>query len=265
MSSVASESLAVSDIKAAVESASEYLEKILEKTSYIEARLDESQGRTSDLFRHLQQSLENFDSELGGAVGFEKEIHGLFESFTKNCLLQGLSGSEKLNEFKVLVKAAQMEAFESVCWKKFQHLLDIRLLEMKMEASVDEGLEQVLEEKNRAYKKLLKTCDFTLQNCFRPELLGFVQEVKVIQEHWSFESRGKFALVVAHSRFKNFMAYLQHWFDKKVLSIEDVKDILSKPDAVEPLKDYVQPAAQVLQPPFERMLSDVFENSVISQ
>ena len=107
------------EIQEGIESIQQYLSNIFDKASYIEARLDESQGKTSDLFRHIQQQFEDFDGQLGGAVQLEKNFASLFESFSKNGLLQGLSGLQKLAEFKVMVKAAQLESFETVCWKKF--------------------------------------------------------------------------------------------------------------------------------------------------
>ena len=91
-----------------------YLKAILEKTCYIESRLDESQGKSSDIFRHIQQGLIDFDGDLGGAVQLEKNFNSLFESFSKNPLLQGLSSVQKLSEFKTMVKAAQMDTFEQV-------------------------------------------------------------------------------------------------------------------------------------------------------
>ena len=91
-----------------------YLKAILEKTCYIESRLDEAQGKSSDVFRHIQQGLIEFDQDLGGAAQFEKNFNSLFESFSKNPILQGLSSLEKLSEFKIMVKAAQMDSFEQV-------------------------------------------------------------------------------------------------------------------------------------------------------
>ena len=97
------------DFQVALESGKVILRGIFDKCSYIEARLDESQGKSSDLFRHIQQSLEDFDPQLGGAVQFEKNFSSFFESFSKNRLLQGLSGTQKLHEFKILAKAVQMK------------------------------------------------------------------------------------------------------------------------------------------------------------
>jgi hypothetical protein len=91
-----------------------YLQAILEKTTYIESRLDEAQGKSSDIFRHIQHGLIEFDSALGGAVQFEKNFNSLFERFSKNQLLQGLSSVEKLSEFKIMVKPAQIDTFEQV-------------------------------------------------------------------------------------------------------------------------------------------------------
>jgi hypothetical protein len=91
-----------------------YLKAILEKVCYIESRLDEAQGKSSDIFRHIQQGLIEFDQDLGGAAQFEKNFNSLFESFSKNPILQGLSSIEKLSEFKIMVKAAQMDSFEQV-------------------------------------------------------------------------------------------------------------------------------------------------------
>jgi hypothetical protein len=96
------------------EQAEYYLKAILEQTCYIESRLDEAQGKSSDMFRHIQQGLIDFDGDLGGAVQFEKNFNSLFESFSKNPLLQGLSSAEKLSEFKIMAKAAQMDTFEQV-------------------------------------------------------------------------------------------------------------------------------------------------------
>ena len=84
------------------------------------------------------------ETTLRGAVQFEKTFNSLFESFSKNRLLNGLSGIQKLQEFKVMVKAAQLEAFEAVCWKRFQHKLEINMLEMKMEASFEDGFEKAM-------------------------------------------------------------------------------------------------------------------------
>ena len=84
------------------------------------------------------------ETTLRGAVQFEKMFNSLFESFSKNRLLNGLSGIQKLQEFKVMVKAAQLEAFEAVCWKRFQHKLEINMLEMKMEASFEDGFEKAM-------------------------------------------------------------------------------------------------------------------------
>jgi hypothetical protein len=33
-----------------------------------------------------------------------------------------------------------MESFEGACWNKFQHLLEIRMLELKMEANFEDGV-----------------------------------------------------------------------------------------------------------------------------
>ena len=63
-------------------------------------------------------------------------------------------------------------------------------------------------------------------------------------------------------RFKNFMAYLQHCSETKVLSSDDVDAILSKPEEVEPMNDYVQPSSQSLSGPFSERLQSMFENSV---
>ena len=155
-----------------------------------------------------------------------------------------------------------MESFEGVCWNKFQHLLEIRMLELKMEANFEDGLETALKQKKFEYKEVLKTADFTLQNCFRPELLEFIKDVKVEAKHWNFESPAKFQMMVTFKRFKNFMAYLQHWSEKKVLSSDDVEAILSKPDKVEAMLDYVQPSSQSLSTPFSERLQSMFENSV---
>ena len=97
------------EIQTALESGKVFLRGILDKCTYIEARLDESQGKSSDLFRHIQQSLGDFDPQLGGAVQFETNFNSFFESFSKNRLLQGLTGAQKLQEFKILVKAVQMK------------------------------------------------------------------------------------------------------------------------------------------------------------
>ena len=97
------------EIQTALESGKVFLRGILDKCTYIDARLDESQGKSSDLFRHIQQSLDDFDPQLGGAVQFEKNFNSFFESFSKNRLLQGLTGAQKLQEFKILVKAVQMK------------------------------------------------------------------------------------------------------------------------------------------------------------
>ena len=102
------------EMQTALESGKVLLRGILDKCTYIEARLDESQGKSSDLFRHIQQSLDDFDAQLGGAVQFEKNFNSLLESFSKNPILQGLSSLEKLSEFKTMVKAAQMDTFEQV-------------------------------------------------------------------------------------------------------------------------------------------------------
>ena len=110
-SEVASAVASIPEFQAALETGQVLLRGILDKATYIEARLDESQGKSSDLFRHIQQSLEEFDAQLGGAVQFEKNFYFFFESFSKNRLLQGLSGVEKLQEFKILVKAAQIESY----------------------------------------------------------------------------------------------------------------------------------------------------------
>ena len=56
-----------------------------------------------------------------------------------------------------------MESFEGACWNKFQHLLEIRMLELKMEANFEDGLEEALKEKKFEYKQVLKTADFTLR------------------------------------------------------------------------------------------------------
>ena len=96
-------------IQAALESGKAFLRGILDKCSYIGARLDESQGKSSDLFRHIQQSLEDFDPQLGGAVQFEKNFNTFFESVSKNRLLQGFSCTQKLQECKILAKAVQMK------------------------------------------------------------------------------------------------------------------------------------------------------------
>ena len=53
--------------KEAIEGGRMLLRQILEKASYIESRLDESEGKSSDLLRHIQHSLEEFDDDLGGA------------------------------------------------------------------------------------------------------------------------------------------------------------------------------------------------------
>ena len=155
-----------------------------------------------------------------------------------------------------------MESFESVCRSKFQHLLEIRMLELKMEANFEEGLEDAFKEKQKAHREVVKTGAYTLQNCFRPELIQFVQDVKVEAEHWNFESPAKFQLVVTFKRFKNFMAYLQHWSEKMVLSSSDVEEILSKPDEVERMSDYVQPSFQSLSEPFNARLQALFETYV---
>ena len=155
-----------------------------------------------------------------------------------------------------------MESFEGACWNKFQHLLEIRMLELKMEANFEDGLEEALKEKKFEHKQVLKTADFTLQNCFRPELLEFIKDVRVEAEHWNFESPARFQLMTTFKRFKNFMAYLQHWSEKKVLSSDDVDAILSKPEEVEPMNDYVQPSSQSLSGPFSERLQSIFENSV---
>ena len=156
-SEVASAVASVPEFQAALETGQVLLRGILDKATYIEARLDESQGKSSDLFRHIQQSLEEFDAQLGGAVQFEKNLYFFFKSFSKNRLLQGLSGVEKLQEFKILVKAAQIESFEGVCWSRFQHLLEIRMLEMKLEANFEDGLEDALKLKKKEYKEYLET------------------------------------------------------------------------------------------------------------
>ena len=132
-----------------------------------------------------------------------------------------------------------------------------------MEASFEDGFEQNLQQQKKEYEEFLQDAKYILKNCFRPELLEFVKDVQVIPEHWNFESPAKFQMTVTFRRFKNFMSYLQRWREKKVLSIEDVREILSKPEKVEPLKDYVQPAVQSLSAPFDGMLSDIFEASVI--
>ena len=78
-----------------------------------------------------------------------------------------------------------MESFEGACWNKFQHLLEIRMLELRMEANFEDGLEEALKQKKFEYKEVLKTADFTLQNCFRPELIEFIKDVRVEAKHWN--------------------------------------------------------------------------------
>jgi hypothetical protein len=263
MSSVAFASeAAVAELQVAIQEGNAVLGSIFEKATYIELRLDESQGKSSDLFRHIQQSLEEFDAQLGGSVQFEKIFYSLFESFSKNRLLQGLSGAEKLKEFKVLVKAAQMESFETVCWNKFHSLLDIRLLEMKMAAQFEDGLEEQLKKKVKQFEKDIEASDKILQNCFRPELLRFIEDVEVSSSSWNFQSPATFQMMVTFRRFKNMMAYLQHWSEKKVLFQADIETILQKPAAVEPMPDYNQPTVQVLSDGFEALLQDAFSASI---
>ena len=91
--------------------------------------------------RHIQQTLKEFDPEQGGSVQFEKNFNSLFESFSKNQLLQNLSSDEKLVQFKMMVKAVQMDTFEQVCWARFQYVLELRMLELKRDASYEEDVE----------------------------------------------------------------------------------------------------------------------------
>ena len=63
------------EFQASLETGKVLLRGILDKCTYIDSRLDESQGKSSDLFRHIQRSLEDFDSQLGGAVQFEKNFN----------------------------------------------------------------------------------------------------------------------------------------------------------------------------------------------
>ena len=131
-----------------------------------------------------------------------------------------------------------------------------------MDASFEEDLEKTLREKKKEFKELQKETQHVVQNCFRPEVIEFVKDVNVKLAGWKFESPARFQMVVTYKRFQNFIAYLQHWCEKKVLDEADVKVILEKPSDVEPLSDYVQPVLQSLSPEFENILNGIFENSV---
>ena len=84
---VASEVTSAGKFQETIDGGRRLLRQILEKVSYVESRLDESQGKSSDLFRHIQHSLEEFDDDLGGAwvMCFKSFLIFLFSNF--GCVL----------------------------------------------------------------------------------------------------------------------------------------------------------------------------------
>ena len=80
-------------------------------------------------------------------------------------------------------------------------MLEIRMLEIKLEANFEDGLEDALKLKKKEYKEYLETAKYTLDNCFRPELLKFFQEVKFEpQQHWNFQSTAGFKMSETYRR-----------------------------------------------------------------
>jgi hypothetical protein len=60
---------------------------------------------------------------------------------------------------------------------------------------VNDSLEETIKQKQHEFEEAEKLNAFTLENCFRPELQKFVQDVQFSsQQHWNFQSIAGFRM-----------------------------------------------------------------------
>jgi hypothetical protein len=241
----------MSDVQKEMKETLKLLKMIQEKTGVLEARLDFSGGKMSDVFRHLLQWFAEFDSDSGGLIQLQLDLFGSFEAFCNSPVLQGLSAENKVVQWRYLVAAARVEATELQMWKHFELKSERASLLLELEISGQKRSEKLDKQLKDMEKKIKETVENvinpTIRNCFRPEVENIIKDVNYQFQAAAvdFSKPGMFQLYLAKCRFQNLLAHLEMHVAKKLFSEEDLAEILQQPQTtVEPLLEYPRPAQE---------------------
>jgi hypothetical protein len=231
----------MSDVQKEMKETLKLLKMIQEKTGVLEARLDFSGGKMSDVFRHLLQWFAEFDSDSGGLIQLQLDLFGSFEAFCNSPVLQGLSAENKVVQWRYLVAAARVEATELQMWKHFQLKSERAFLELEISGQGrSEKLDKQLKDMEKKIKETVENViNPTIRNCFRPEVENIIKDVNYQFQAAAvdFSKPGMFQLYLAKCRFQNLLAHLEMHVAKKLfLSIPVLHRNSRKPQALQSLR-----------------------------
>ena len=94
------------------------LQQVLQKSSFIEARLDAQAPAPSDILRHLTEWFSMFDSRRGGFEIFKEHLWRLKSSLLSAPWAKHYTATQMIAEWNLFVAAAMDQAKEAVFYER---------------------------------------------------------------------------------------------------------------------------------------------------
>lgn len=118
-----------------------HLNTAASKLTYIERRMDASEGRMSDVVRHLAQAFEDFRLTIGPESWLENKVSGQFETFVGSQFKK--FGTFEMQSWRMICSAAQAVSHFSLYAQRLEAMMKIEeIKKMEKNQTNDAGVKE---------------------------------------------------------------------------------------------------------------------------